>query len=131
MEQLMIGVDHSRLLVSSLRHFHAAFRLFCKKKFAADFLYQVCCYEFDLLSKGSNSLKEYAAVEDTFHYDQEDDDLQSDSQDVDTFDIVSNVSTVLSCHENQIVSFDYSNDKEQIFTKAHTELISNQPIYDN
>jgi hypothetical protein len=54
----------------------------------------------------------YVAVEDTFHYDQEVDDLQSDSQDVDTFDIVSNVSTVLSCHENQIVSFEYSNDKE-------------------
>jgi hypothetical protein len=111
--------------ITSLRHFHVAFRLFCKEKFAVDFLYQECCYEFDLLSKGSNSHKEYVAVEDTFHYDQEDDDLQSDSQDVDTFDIVSNVSTVLSCHENQIVSFEYSNDKEKIFTKAHTDLISN------
>jgi len=30
------------------------------------------------------------------------------------FDIVSNVSIVLSCHENQIVSFEYSNDNEQI-----------------
>jgi hypothetical protein len=83
------------------------------------------------LSKGSNSLKEYAAVEDTFHYDQEVDDLQCDSQDVDTFDIVSNVSIVLSCHENQIVSFEYSNDKEMIFTKSHIELISIQPVYDN
>jgi hypothetical protein len=72
--------------------------LFCKEKCATDFLYQECCYEFDFLSRGSNSLKEYAAVEDTFHYNQEVDDLQSDSQDVDTFDIVSNVSTVLSCH---------------------------------
>ena len=84
-----------------------------------------------MLSKGSNSLKEYVAVEDTFHYDQEIDDLQSDSHDVDTFDIVSNVSTILSCHEHQIVSFEYSNDKEKIFTKSHTELISSQPIYDN
>ena len=42
------------------------------------------------------------------------DDLQSDIQDVDTFDIVSNVSTVLSCHENQIVSFEYLNDNEKI-----------------
>jgi hypothetical protein len=66
--------------------------LFFKEKFAVDFLYQECCYEFDLLSKGSNSLKEYAAVEGTFHYDQEVDDSQSDSQGVDTFDILSNVS---------------------------------------
>jgi hypothetical protein len=83
--------------ITSLRHFHAAFHLFCKEKFAVDFLYQECCYEFDLLSKGSNSLKEYVVVEDTFHYDQEVDDIQSDSQEVDTFDIVSNVSIVLSC----------------------------------
>jgi hypothetical protein len=104
--------------ITSLRHFHVAFCFFCKEKFAADFLYQECCYEFDLLSKGSNSHKEYAVVEDTFHNDQEDDDLQSDSQDVDTFDIVSNVSIVLSCHENLIVSFDYSNDNEQIDISA-------------
>jgi hypothetical protein len=38
--------------ITSLRHFHVEFRLFCKDKFAADFLYQECCYEFDLLSKG-------------------------------------------------------------------------------
>jgi hypothetical protein len=106
--------------IASLRHFHAAFHLFCKEKFAVDFLYQEFCYEFDFLSKGSYSHKEYPAIEDTFHYDQEDDDLQIDSQDVDNFDIVSNVSTVLSCHENKIVSFEYSNDKEQIFTKEHT-----------
>ena len=73
--------------ITSLRHFHVALRLFCKEKCAADFLYQECCYEFDLLSKGSNSIKEYVAVEDTFHYDQEDDDLQSDSHNVDNFDI--------------------------------------------
>ena len=69
------------------------------------------------MSKGSNRHKEYVAVEDTFHNDQEDDNIQSDIQDVDTFDIVSNVSTVLSCHENQIVSFECSNDKDHIFTK--------------
>jgi hypothetical protein len=100
--------------ITSLRNFHAAFRLFCKETFETDFLYQECCYEFDLLSKESNSHKEYVAVEDTFHNDQEDDDLQSDSHDVYIFDIVSNVSIVLSCHENQIVSFEYSNDNEQI-----------------
>ena len=87
--------------------------MYCKEKFAADFLYQEC-YEFYLLSKGSNSHKEYVAVEDTFHNDLEDGDLQSDGLDVDNFDIVSNVSTVLSCHENKIVSFEYSNDNEQI-----------------
>jgi hypothetical protein len=63
--------------ITSLRHFHVAFRLFCKDKFVVDFLYQECCYEFDLLSKGSNTIKEYATVEDTFHYYQEVDDLQS------------------------------------------------------
>ena len=86
--------------------------MFCKEKFVADFLYQEYCYEIDLLSKGSNSHKEYVAVEDTFNNDQEVNDIQSDSQNVDTFDIVSNVSIVLICHENQIVSFEYSNDNE-------------------
>jgi hypothetical protein len=65
--------------ITSLRNFHATFHLFYKDKFAVDFLYQECCYEFDLLSKGSNSLKYYVAVDDTFHYDQEVSDLQSDS----------------------------------------------------
>jgi hypothetical protein len=105
-------VSLSVACITSLRHFHAAFHFFCKVKFAADFLYQECCYEFNLLSKGSNSHKQYAVVEDSFHNDQEDENLQSDSQDADTFDIVSNVSIVLSCHENIFVSFDYSNDNE-------------------
>ena len=105
-------ISRSIACITSLRHFHAAFRFLCKEKFAADFLYQECFYELDLLSKVSNSHKEYVVVEDTFHNDQEDDDLESDSHDVDTFDIVSNVSTILSCHENQIVSFEYSNDNE-------------------
>jgi hypothetical protein len=65
--------------ITSLRHFHPSFCLFCKDKFAVDFFYEECCYEFSLLSKGSNRLKEYVAVEDTFHYDQEVDDIQSDS----------------------------------------------------
>jgi hypothetical protein len=65
--------------ITSLRHFHATFCLFCKDKIATDFLCQECCYEFDLMSKGAHSIKVYVALDDTFHYDQEVDDLQSDS----------------------------------------------------
>jgi hypothetical protein len=64
------------------------------------------------LSKGLGSHIEYVVVEYTFHNDREVNDLQSDNHIVDTFDIVSNVSIVLSCHEDQMVSFEYSNDNE-------------------
>jgi len=52
-----------------------------------------------LLSKELDSHEEYVAVEDTSHYDQEIGDMQSDNHSVDAFDIISNVSTILGCHE--------------------------------
>jgi hypothetical protein len=100
--------------ISSLSHFHASFNLFCKEKIPVDFLYQECCHEFDLLIKGSDIHMEYTVVEDTFHNDREVNDLQSDNHILDTFENVSNVSIVLNCPEDQMVSFEYSNGNENI-----------------
>jgi len=104
--------------IFSLSHFHAAFHLFCKEKISTGFIYLECFHEFYLLSKGFNSHIEYTAVEETFHNDREVNDLQSDNHIVDTFDIISHVSIVLSCHEDQMVSFKYSNDNEKINISA-------------
>ena len=110
--------------ITSLNQFHVAFHHYCKEFFPVDFLYLECCYEFDLLSKRSNShieydhVEEYAAVDDIFHDDQEVHDPQSDSQIIDTFDIISDVSTILNGYEKQVFYFEYSNDNEQIDISA-------------
>ena len=58
------------------KKFSCYLHLFSKEEFSVDFLYQECCYEFDLLSKGSYShieyahVEEYVTVEDTLHNDQ-------------------------------------------------------------
>ena len=67
-----------------------------------------------MLSKELDSHEEYVAVEDTSHYDREIGDLQSDNHSIDAFDIVSNVSIILGCHEVQIVPSENSKDNEQI-----------------
>ena len=93
--------SHLIACITSLRHFHVSFHFFCKEELSVDFLYQECCYEFDLLSKGSDIHIEYAhvemsvAVEDNFHNDQEvytlqnnmlsnEDEIEVDKQDVES-----------------------------------------------
>jgi hypothetical protein len=67
-----------------------------------------------LLNKELNIHEEFVAVEDTSFYDQEIGDLQNDKLSVDAFDIVPNASTILSCHEDQIIHFRNSKDNQQI-----------------
>jgi hypothetical protein len=75
-----------------LKGFHDAFNLFCKDEFSADVL-----------------------VEDTFHKDSKVlDDLHFDSKFVDTFDIISNVYIFSNLHKDQVISFEISDNKEQI-----------------
>jgi hypothetical protein len=46
------------------------------------------------------------------------DDLQNVNHSIDAFDIVPNASTVLGCHEDQIVPFENLKNDEQIFISA-------------
>jgi len=88
-----------------LADFHVAFHSFCKEKISTNFLYPKCCHEFNLLNKELDSHEEYVAIENTSHNDQEIGDLQDDNHSIDAFDSVPNVSTILGCHEVQIVPF--------------------------
>jgi hypothetical protein len=96
--------------VSSLADFHAAFHVFCKDHFPADLLFPECCHEFNL-SK-SELQGEYAAEENTFHHDQEIIDSPHDNLS-DAFDIMSNASTDVCCHEDEIVPSEKFEDVEQ------------------
>ena len=49
--------------IFSLKQIHVAFHHYCKESFPIDFLYKKCCYEFDLLSKRSDSDIKYHHVE--------------------------------------------------------------------
>jgi hypothetical protein len=100
--------------INSLADFHAAFHLFCKGIFSADFLFPECCHEFNLLTKDSNNHEEYVVIGDTSHCDRDIDDLHNVSHSIDAFDIVPNASIVLGCQEDPIVPFEDLKDDEQI-----------------
>jgi hypothetical protein len=109
-----IALDWCRSLpdasVSSLADFHAAFHVFCKDHFPADLLYPQCCHEFNLSKLELQ--EEYAAEENTLHHDQEINDSHYDNLS-DAFDIISNASTVVSCHDDQIFISENFEDVEQ------------------
>ena len=88
-----------------MANFHAAFHLFCRGIFLADLLYSECCHEFNLLNKELNIHEEYATIGDTSYYDQDINELYDDNHITNAFDIVSNASTDLGCHEDGIVPF--------------------------
>jgi hypothetical protein len=98
--------------VSSLADFHAAFHVFCKDHFPADLLYPQCCHEFHSSTKDSDVHEEYAAEENTLHHDQEIIDSPHDNLS-DAFDIISNASTDVCCHEDEIVPSEKLEDVEQ------------------
>lgn len=107
--------------INSLADFHAAFHVFSKGIFSADFLFPECCHEFNLLYKDPNIREDFVAAEDNLHYDQEINDPHYDNLS-DTFDIVSNTSTILSCHEDWIIPFEDLKGDEQI-DKSESEII--------
>jgi hypothetical protein len=104
--------------VNSLADFHVAFHLFCKEIFSVDLLYLECCHEFHLLTKDLDSHEEYVVIEDTSHCDRDIDDLHDGSHSIDAFDIAPNASTILNCHEDQIVPFENLKNDKQIFILA-------------
>jgi hypothetical protein len=97
--------------VSSLADFHAAFHVFCKDQFSADLLFPECCHEFNLSKLELR--EEYTAEENTLHHDQEINNPHYDNLS-DAFDIISNASTIVSCHEDQIFLSENFEDVEQI-----------------
>ena len=98
--------------ISSLADFHAAFHFFCKGIFSADLLYPDCCHELNLLNKELNIHDEYDAAGDTSYCDQDINEFQDDNHIIYAFDIVSNASTDLGCHEDEMVPFGNLKDKE-------------------
>jgi hypothetical protein len=113
-----IGLDWCRSLpdasINSLAGFHSAFHVFCKDHFSVDLLFPDCCHEFNL-SK-SELQGEYAAEENTLHHDQEIIDSPHDNFS-DAFDIMSNASTDVCCHQDEIVpseKFEESDGGEEL-----------------
>jgi hypothetical protein len=108
-----IGLDWCRSLpdasINSLAEFHSAFHVFCKDHFSVDLLFPDCCHEFNL-SK-SELQEEYAAEENTLHHDQEIIDSPHDNFS-DAFDIMSNASTDVCCHQDEIVPSEKFEDVE-------------------
>jgi hypothetical protein len=109
-----IGLDWCRSLpdasISSLAEFHSVFHVFCKDHFSADLLFPDCCHEFNLSKLELQ--EEYAAEEDTLHHDQEINDSHYDNLS-DAFDIISNTSTVVSCHDDQVFISENLEDVER------------------
>jgi hypothetical protein len=97
-----------------LTGFHATFNSFCQEYFSVEYLYENCCDEFSLLHKDSAGHENYIfdeafiVEESIFHEDQEVlNDIHYDRNNIETSDIISNVSVVLNINEDQHVSFEY------------------------
>jgi hypothetical protein len=66
----------------------------------------------------NDSFEEYVAIGDIYHCNQDIGDLREDNHSIDAFDIVSNASTDLHCHDDEIVPFENPKDDYQIDTLA-------------
>jgi hypothetical protein len=109
--------------IISLTGFHAAFNSFCKDYFSAEYLFERCCDEFSLLHKDSSSHESHICdeaftVEEKFYHEDHEvlNDIHYDNNNTETTGIISDVSVVLNVHENQHVSFEYSDDEEQVYS---------------
>jgi hypothetical protein len=115
--------------INSLTGFHATFNSFCKEYFSAEYLYENYCDEFSLLHKDSASHEnqicdESFIVEEIIcHEDQEVlNDIHYDRNNIETSDIISDVSVVLNVYEDQHVCFEYSDVEEQVYTTINISL---------
>jgi len=123
--------------MSSLADFHAAFNSFCKEYFPAENIFEECCNEFSLLHKDSvsheNQICDKASIaEDSSYHEHQEmlNDILYDSNDIETSDIISDVSAVLNVHEDKHVSFEYSDIQEQEYTSAEDISYCGQGIAD-
>jgi hypothetical protein len=107
--------------INSLTRFHAAFNSFCKEYFPGERLFEGCCNEFSSLHKYSASHgspicdEEFIVEENIYHEDHEVlNDIHYDRNNIEMSGIISNVSIVLNVHEEQHLSFEYSDDEEKV-----------------
>jgi hypothetical protein len=89
------------------------------KTYSADLLFPECCHEFHLSKL--ELLEKYVVEENALHHDQEINDSHYDNLS-DAFDIISNTSTVVSCHEDQIFLFENSEYVEQADVSVEDSL---------
>jgi hypothetical protein len=109
--------------INSLTSFHAAFNSFYKDYFPAECLYENCCDEFSLFYKDSACHKdqfcdEVVIVEESIFHEEHEvlNDIHYDRDNIETSGIISDVSVVLSVHEDQHVSSEYPNVEEQVYS---------------
>jgi hypothetical protein len=102
--------------------FHAAFNSFCKDYFSTEYLYENCCDEFSLLHKYFSSHRNqicdeaFIVEENIYHEDYEVlNDIHYDRNNIETCGIISDVFVVLNVHEDQHLSFEFFDDKEQVY----------------
>jgi hypothetical protein len=120
--------------INSLTGFHANFNLFCKYYFPAEYLYENCCDEFSLLHKDYASHKSwicdeaFIVEERIFHEDQGVlNDIHYDRNNIETSGIISDVSVV---YEDQHVSFEYPDVKNQVYSAVDISLEYEDEIND-
>ena len=111
--------------IISLTGFHAAFNSFCKEYFPAKCLFEGCCDEFYFFHKDSSSHESHIhdeAVneeESIYHEDQEVlNDIHYVNNNTKMSSIISYVSVVSNVHEDQHVSFEYSDVEEKVYTSV-------------
>ena len=109
--------------IHSLKDFHVAFNSYYEKIYSADLLFLECCHEFNLSKVDIH--EDYAAVENTLHYDQEIVYPHHDSHS-DAFVIASNASPNLCCHEDKIVPIENLKSEEHIFISASDSFRSTE-----
>jgi uncharacterized protein YtpQ (UPF0354 family) len=105
-----------------LTTFHAAFNSFCKDCFSTEYLYENCCDEFSLLYKDFAYHKDqicdeaFIVEESICHEDHEVlNDIHYHRNNIEIYGIISDVSFVLSVHEDQHVSSEYSNAEQHVY----------------
>jgi hypothetical protein len=108
--------------INSLTSFHAAFNLFYKDYFPTECLYENCCDEFYLFYKDYACHKdqfcdEVVIMEESIFHEEHEvlNDIHYDRDNIETSGIISDVSVVLSIHEDQHVSSEYPNVEEKVY----------------
>jgi hypothetical protein len=108
--------------IISLTEFHETFNSFCKEYFSDERLFEGNCNEFSSLHKYSASHEipicdeSFIVEENIYHGDHEVlHDIHYDSNNTETYDIIPDVFVVLNFHDDQHLSFEYSDDEEQVY----------------
>jgi hypothetical protein len=108
--------------INSLTCFHATFNSFYEEHFPAECIFEGCCNEFSLLHKDYASHEspicdEAFIVEENIYHEYHEvlNDIHYDRNNIETSGIISDVFVVLNVHEDQHLSFEYSNDEEQVY----------------